>query len=338
MTDHGSTTVTIRVTDPTDEAANRLAWEITEAEAAERPYDDGTPWESFRAAVTVERSDVERTYLLAEIDGVAVGVGLFVTFTLDNLHLAELGIVTHPAHRRRGVGTALLADLEARAAASGRTSWSGGFQAPLDHDGPGHAFCAANGYDVVSGEGIKAIDLIASAPSWPPLRDDVAAHLGGYRIETFVDTMPEQWVDGFCRLMSFFHDEIPTGDLDLENAAWTPARLREHEERMATIGKSWLGAVAVAVDGEVAGFTELSLVRSHPVHAWNGGTLVDPAHRGHRLGLGMKLASHTLVRELYPACGTVLTGNADVNAPMNAVNETMGYRLVERWIDVQKRV
>ena len=50
----------------------------------------------------------------------------------------------------------------------------------------------------------------------------------------------------------------------------------------------------------------------------------------------MKLATHRRVRELYPACEHVETGNAGVNAPMNAVNERMGYRVVERCLDVQR--
>jgi hypothetical protein len=32
----------------------------------------------------------------------------------------------------------------------------------------------------------------------------------------------------------------------------------------------------------------------------------------------------------------LLTGNADVNAPMNAVNEALGYREVERCVELQR--
>ena len=63
-----------------------------------------------------------------------------------------------------------------------------------------------------------------------------------------------------------------------------------------------------------------------------------PGHRGHRLGLAMKLATHRRLVELFPACGYVETGNAGVNAAMNAVNERLGYRVVERCLDVQKRL
>jgi hypothetical protein len=38
-----------------------------------------------------------------------------------------------------------------------------------------------------------------------------------------------------------------------------------------------------------------------------------------------------------PECRIVATGNADVNAHMNAVNERMGYRLVEQMLEFQKK-
>ncbi len=40
----------------------------------------------------------------------------------------------------------------------------------------------------------------------------------------------------------------------------------------------------------------------------------------------------------YPDLRLLLTGNADVNAPMNAVNDALGYREVERCVEMQKDV
>ena len=50
-------------------------------------------------------------------------------------------------------------------------------------------------------------------------------------------------------------------------------------------------------------------------------------------GLGRPLPA---LADQYPACGLVMTANADVNEQMNAVNEQMGYRLVEQLLEVQK--
>ena len=67
-----------------------------------------------------------------------------------------------------------------------------------------------------------------------------------------------------------------------------------------------------------------------------GITFVLPGHRGHSLGLAVKLANHRSLMAALPECELVRTSNADVNAHMNAVNETLGYRQVEDILEVQK--
>jgi hypothetical protein len=41
---------------------------------------------------------------------------------------------------------------------------------------------------------------------------------------------------------------------------------------------------------------------------------------------------------LFPDCRLLLTGNAGVNVAMNAVNDRLGYREVERCVEVQKEL
>jgi hypothetical protein len=71
---------------------------------------------------------------------------------------------------------------------------------------------------------------------------------------------------------------------------------------------------------------------------FQSGTLVLPEHRGHALGLAMKVANQRAVRRLYPDCRVLVTGNAGVNVAMNVVNDRLGYREVERCIEVQKEL
>src|SRR3712207_7186814 len=44
--------------------------------------------------------------------------------------------------------------------------------------------------------------------------------------------------------------------------------------------------------GKVVGYTEIRVPSHHPGRAYQWGTLVDPAHRGHRLGIALKAANH----------------------------------------------
>ena len=66
--------------------------------------------------------------------------------------------------------------------------------------------------------------------------------------------------------------------------------------------------------------------------------MVLPEHRGHRLGLATKLASHRALRAAVPACRLVVTSNADVNTHMNAINEALGYRPLETLLEYHRAI
>ena len=88
----------------------------------------------------------------------------------------------------------------------------------------------------------------------------------------------------------------------------------------------------------MAGLTEAVLNDHAPQRGFQSGTLVLPEHRGRGLGLAMKVANHRAIRAAFPQCRVLMTGNAGVNAAMNAVNERLGYREVERCVEVQKQL
>jgi RimJ/RimL family protein N-acetyltransferase len=65
---------------------------------------------------------------------------------------------------------------------------------------------------------------------------------------------------------------------------------------------------------------------------------VHPAHRGHRLGLAVKLANLDLLAQRAPKVELIVTGNASVNAPMIAVNEMMGFEVAGQGMFWQKHL
>jgi hypothetical protein len=126
------------------------------------------------------------------------------------------------------------------------------------------------------------------------------------------------------------------GDLDLVPQAWTSERLRVREARRAAQRRDQLTVVALTPVGAVAGYTNAHFSPHAPRLADIGDTLVLPDHRGHRLGLAMKVLLHQKLRELYPAAQLIATGNATSNSQMNDVNDQLGYRLVDRALEMQK--
>jgi hypothetical protein len=71
--------------------------------------------------------------------------------------------------------------------------------------------------------------------------------------------------------------------------------------------------------------TELMLPIDSDEWAYQGDTIVDPPHRGHRLGLLLKIASLRAMLADRPGVKAICTWNAGVNKHMISVNEQLGY-------------
>lgn len=124
--------------------------------------------------------------------------------------------------------------------------------------------------------------------------------------------------------------EAPTGELAVEPERWSPERVRDVEARRRARSQRTFDTVVVAPDGGLVGNTRLVLgARMVRGGASQSGTLVPPGHRGHRLGLAMKVANlrRLLAHDASPRL--LHTFNAGVNAPMLAVNAALGFRPVE---------
>ena len=126
------------------------------------------------------------------------------------------------------------------------------------------------------------------------------------------------------------------GHLQLEAATYTRERLRDLESRRRQLGLFTGTNVAVAPDGSLAGYTQMSGSRDQAaIFQWD--TLVRPEHRGRRLGLAMKIANLRWLQTRHDA-SIVHTWNSEVNAPMLAVNRAMGFRPVEYLGEWQREV
>ncbi|MBA3783392.1 MAG: GNAT family N-acetyltransferase [Nocardioides sp.] len=330
--------IAIRPVDPHDDSALRAWWDAGAAANADRPFDAWPTWEMSCTNHRTPRTDVTSTLVVA-VDGErVVGAGQLTVFDTDNPRLAVVDVYVAPELRRRGIGRTVLADVEARAAAAGRSSLVASAFTPVGVASDGSLFASAMGYDVGSLEEGKTVDLTVAPATWDSLDVEVEQALRDYRVEVFEGHTPDRWVDDFCQLLEAFLTQIPLGDLDLEAARWSDQRLREGEERARLANRAQVVAVAVTPEGSLCGFSDLRLSRYQPTYGEVGGTLVLPEHRGHRLGLAMKLASHRRLLGLFPECAYIVTGNAGVNAHMNAVNQQLGYRVVERCLDVQKKL
>lgn len=152
----------------------------------------------------------------------------------------------------------------------------------------------------------------------------------GYRLVTWRDRAPDEHVDEYARLQGRLSTDEPQGELDYQQETWDAARIRTGEARRERMRQDTWVTAALGPDGDMAGFTLVTVARDSDRTGLQGTTIIDPRHRGHRLGLLLKAVNLREVLAGRPGLETVWTWNADSNTHMIAINETLGYR-VEGW-------
>jgi GNAT superfamily N-acetyltransferase len=314
----------VRPLDVLDDAEFAAAYDVFErAEKHGRgEYASVIGAESLRGTLTRPTSMRVQSAWAAWRGSTIVGVTTLTLPLADNTHLASGSVSVDPDHRRTGVGGALLDKAEDCVRRAGRRVAVFEVTYPADAaDWPGTAFAAARGYSMALREAHQILDLPAAIDLDVPARD-------GYRVVSWLDRCPEEWAEAYCDLMSRFNVEAPTGDLDVEPNAWTVARLRETEADLAARGKRFLVSAAVSPEGDLVGYTEIGVNADDP-DGFQGETLVDPTHRGHRLGLAVKAANLRQLQAVLPDHRRVHTFVSPANDAMNAVNRALGFEPVE---------
>ena len=321
-----------------DESLVHQLWQIGRLAEAERPYDFYPPWDVAWKTYQNGRDDLDFVPLGAFDEGRMVGAARVDVPLLDNLHSAWSQVYVDPAHVRRGIGRALDAACVEVARGRGRRVLMTEALTLPGQESPGLLFARAMGYRPGLEDGLKVVDLFETEHTWAALDEATLPHRDGYRIVTWHDNVPEELLDDFCLLNEAFFEEAPIGEMEMEPEKWDRARVAEREARNAATGRHEISAGALSPEGRLVALTELMVNEATPWRGHQSGTLVDRDHRGHRLGMAVKLANHRQVREAWPEVKVVMTGNADVNAAMNAVNDALGYREVERCVEMQKDV
>ncbi|WP_156253209.1 GNAT family N-acetyltransferase [Pseudactinotalea terrae] len=270
-------------------------------------------------------------------------VGTFVPLN-ENLDAVHVEMSVHPEHRGQGVATALVTEaLIPAIRATGRSLITGYGAIPAEGDPddpqlPANRVARALGVDRKNVAVCRVLDL----PLAESLLDDLAAQaaekLGDYRVISFDDAVPEEYLPAYGALLRQLDLDDPDEDVEHEAPEYTPERIRLAEQRRRDSGKRSLIAVAVAPDGTFAGN---SVVEFHSgegtTMGWQENTLVMPEHRGHRLGLALKVATHRRLAQEAPGLRSLVTWNSHVNPWMIAINEQLGYRVAHREIAYQGR-
>jgi GNAT superfamily N-acetyltransferase len=272
---------------------------------------------------------------LGRLGDEVVASGFVYWSAWDNPELAWMGVEVHPQHRRQGIGTTMLRHLEARCAELGRRNvgldaWDGSAGVP---------FLERHGYEKKSQAILRRQDLEGLTPGQVEGMHELALERAGdYELIRFDGPLPDDLIENYGRMAASIND-APLDDLDMEDDDYSPERLRKLEEAQRNRGRHHLRVAARhRRTGELGGHTELVVETWDPAVAYQLDTAVSPAHRGHRLGLLLKSAMVLWVRERHPEVRWVDTWNAESNRWMIQVNEQLGYRVVARELQFQRRL
>jgi GNAT superfamily N-acetyltransferase len=243
----------------------------------------------------------------------------------ENLDQANLTLVVHPARRRHGLGLALLRHAAGRAAEHGRSVLSGSARS----GSPGEAFSRSAG----AKPGLIDIQRMMEpgklgADRLAQLREQAEQAAAGYSLVSWAGLIPDEFLEQAAELYTAIND----APRDPENApeVWDAQRLREriNDVRPQFGMRAYTIAARDDATGELAALTEMAVDPADPGWAHQLFTVVARKHRGHRLGLLVKVAMLESLATAEPQLERIMTWNAQANKHMIAVNETLGYAVL----------
>lgn len=327
---------------PSDEL--RQAFELNERANAAR-FGEGIYVNTFPEFAALLRSDeTERIDVLyAWHGGRIVGDVTIYANLIDSTEVADVGIQLDPAlppGEQAELGEALVARGIDEARALGRTtvvvSTVGARTGPVtartghgaaDPTHPEVAPLVARGFALEQVYRVSVADL-------ERLTGLDARHAAGlerasaYALEHWIGATPAEHREGMRMLHERMSVDAPVAGLAWEAETWDDARLTAFEQGKQGGGRSLLTVAArERATGELAGFSTLILPTTGDV-ARQHDTLVTQPHRGHGLGMLLKLDNMRRLRSLRPELTRIVTWNAEENRPMLAVNEATGFEPV----------
>lgn len=263
----------------------------------------------------------------------------------DNTHLGTAHLRVHPQWRGQGVGSALWEACLAEIRDAGRTVIIGdsdsGVEPPAGPDAlepptgsgrfprhdPGSVFALHRGFALEQVYRHSELELPVPPERLDALRSAARERATGYRVHVWRDEVPDEWLGDLAVLETRMSTDAPNGDLVIEEDRWDAARVREAHGALRERGRRFVLAAAEHVaTGTLAGFSMVSFAQDRPAVVDQEDTLVLREHRGHRLGMLVKVAVLDDLANVNPQAARVHTWNAEENDHMLAINVDLGFR------------
>jgi GNAT superfamily N-acetyltransferase len=278
--------------------------------------------------------------LVARAEGRIVAQGTTETQTGDKADTSWVEVLVHPEFRGRGIGRALadrveetvqadgrrkvIAYVAGRETAGHRLASPTGFGS-IAADDRATRFLHARGYSFEQVERMSRLEL--PVPGLDTLVATAQLASGAdYRVHTWVGRTPERWLEDRAILATRMSTDAPSAGLEEPEDVWTAERQRDADDRRESSPRRHLVAAAEHVpSGRLVAYSVLSVPRQQHRAVQQYATLVLREHRGHRLGMLVKVANLAHLAVVSPGHPSILTFNAEENRHMLEVNEALGF-------------
>lgn len=224
---------------------------------------------------------------------------------------AFLQLLIEPERRRQGIGTALLGRVVERCRELGVEAVRGHHTTAA-----GAAFAASVGAVDEQRVVRSLLDLRGAELPEPPLPE-------GFRLVTWLGRVPDEHLVAYVRARAAMADAPSPEGMDFPT--WTAETVRASEESLAQREREMRLTVAVDEHGGIGAFTELRVSRASTL-GFTDDTGTVAARRGLGLARAVKLESLRRLRVDHPEVDVVSTSNAEENAAMRHLNESIGFR------------
>ncbi len=287
-----------------------------------------------------------RRLFVVRVDGRIAGRGVLQWSIAEETNVSWVFAEVAEGFRNQGIGTALFDQLETLALESGRTvlqsdaihtSAEGGERVhpptgfgDVPATDPGVRFLRKRGYNLEQIARISFLDLPIAPEKLAAHRAEAEAKAGpDYRVLSWRGRTPAQWLTDVAWLATRMSTDEPAAGLEIDEEPWDEARVISHDEAEIAGGRDMLTATILHVPtGQLVGINELSVAKDRTRPVGQEDTLVLAEHRGHRLGMLLKIANLQELAKFSPESPLIFTFNAEENRHMLNVNEAVGFRAV----------
>jgi GNAT superfamily N-acetyltransferase len=328
---------TVRPVDLDAAVAQELAALANRTAAVDAPHMPAETGETLRLRLAHgwDGESTERLLVARDSDGTVLGFAEVEAPTQENRNLVWFHVDVDPVVRRRGIGTALFHAVGDAADEVGR----GLLMSAAWHNSAGSLFLKRHEFTqgMMSAQRRLLPHLLPRAGD-DALLDQARAASAAYDVVRVAGPLSAELREQMLSTVEAIND-APLDDLELEDDNFTVDRLRRYDVAQQALRHRLYRVIAfVRETGEPAGQTVVAVDGLRPHHGEQHDTTVRREHRGHRLGLRLKLEMLQWLREQEPQLRQVDTWNAESNHHMLAVNDLIGCTVVGRQEELQRHV